>query len=159
MGKKEEIEKTMKTGEIATSLLKAIASIIPFGSAFIELFQFVIPQYREKRFTAYLTILSSKLSAFEEGFIKSKFNDEYFAGLLEDSFMVAVNTISEEKKEYIANIIVKSITSDVVDYTNQKYLLSLLNELNDIEIIILIYENKKSFSDSKNDYYENMRRF
>ena len=141
MEKKEEIEKFMITSEAATSLLKSFASIIPLGTFFSEFFQFIIPQYREKRFTAYLTILSSKLSRFEEGFIKSKFKEETFADLLEDSFRVAMNTVSEEKKEYIANIIVKSITSEDVEYSNQKYLLSLLSELNDIEIIILNSEN------------------
>lgn len=140
MQKKEKIEKFIETSEGAASLLNAFASIVPFGSVFSELFQFVIPQYREKRLTAYLAILSSKLSTFEEGFIKSKFADESFAGLLEDSFRVAVNTISEEKKEYIANIIVKSITSEDVEYTNQKFLLSLLNEINEIEIVILNQE-------------------
>lgn len=154
MQKKEEIEKFMKTSEIAASLLKSFASIVPFGSIFSELFQYIIPQYREKRIIAYLTILSSKFSSFDEGFIKSNFTDEHFIGLLEDSFRVAVNTVSEKKREYIANIIVKSITSKDVEYTNQKYLLSLLNELNDIEIIILNYENGKMFSDYRNKVYE-----
>jgi hypothetical protein len=58
---------------------------------------------------------------------------------LEDALPQASRALSDERKEYIANLLKNSLTDDSLEHAGKKKLLSLLNELNDPEIILLYY--------------------
>lgn len=61
--------------------------------------------------------------------------------------------VTEERKEYIASIIKSSLSEEQMEYVEYKKLLSLLGELNDIEVIILTsYE--RYHTDDRNDFFE-----
>ncbi len=57
--------------------------------------------------------------------------------LIEDSFIQVSRALSEERKDYIASLLKNSLTDTDLNYIEYKRLLSILGELNDLEILIL----------------------
>lgn len=49
----------------------------------------------------------------------------------------AARSLSDERREYIANLIANSLSSEDIEYIESKHLLRILGEINDIEIIWL----------------------
>ena len=46
-------------------------------------------------------------------------------------------SLSDERREYIATLVANGISSERIEYSESKYLLRMLNELNDVEIVWL----------------------
>jgi hypothetical protein len=62
-----------------------------------------------------------------------------FCELLEEGFTQAARAISEERRNYIANLLCNGLAADQVDYVKSRFLLRLLNQLSNAEIIVLNY--------------------
>ena len=139
-----------KTDDLA-SILRGLAGAVPWvGSLVAELITTIIPNQRMDRFSEYLKILGKKLSTIEEHIVNAKLQDDGFISLFEESLYSAVIAVTQERKEHIASIVKNSITDKTADYVRYKYLLSLLSELNDIEILLLqsyTRYNDKEFHD------------
>jgi hypothetical protein len=56
---------------------------------------------------------------------------------MEDDLHQAAQSLSDERREYIASIITNSLKAEDISYGESKHLLRILGELNDIEIIWL----------------------
>lgn len=126
-----------KSDDLA-SILRGATGIVPWvGGFFGELITTIIPNQRMDRFSEYLKILGEKLSNIEEQVIRAKLQDKEFVGLFEESLYSAVKAVTQERKEHIASIVKNSITDEAANYARYKYLLFLLNELNDVEILLL----------------------
>lgn len=134
-----------------TSLIKGTVGLLPGGSLISELLNVTIPNFKMQYYENYMEIIKTKLSSIDIELIKKKFNDEKFANLFEESIWTATKSISEEKRNYIANIITYSLKTDNFDYEKERYYLSIINELNDIQIIYLIYYAKMKIDWGKMD--------
>lgn len=134
----KDIDLSENKSDDLASLLRGTVSVVPWvGGFFAELITTIIPNQRMDRFSEYLKILGEKISNIEEHVIKAKLQDKEFVGLLEESLYSAVRAVTQERKEHIASIVKNSVTDDAADYARDKYLLFLLNELNDIEVLLL----------------------
>ena len=63
--------------------------------------------------------------------------EEKSVDLMEDGFFQAARALSEERIDYIASLLKNSLTNEDLEHIAYKKLLSILGELNDIEVLLL----------------------
>lgn len=151
----EDIDLSENKSDDLASILRGAAGMVPWvGSFFGELIATIIPNQRMDRFSEYLKILGEKLKDVEESNVRAKLQNKEFVGLFEEGLYSAVRAVTQERKEHIASIVKNSITDEDADYARYKYLLFLLGELNDVEILLLqsyTRHNDKEFHDKHED--------
>ena len=123
-----------------TAYSKGLMGAIPvFGGLFAEVVGQIIPNQRIDRVTEFMKILDGKFQELELDMedVKSRMKREEYINLFEDGMWQAAKASSRERKEYIASLLSKSLTDEALNEIQQGVLLTLLNELNDIEVLIL----------------------
>lgn len=83
--------------------------------------------------------LDKKISKIPSEKIDKLIKSDFFVDLIEESFVQASRAFTIERREYIATIVENGITDNSIELQDSKYLLKILQELNDIEIIWLKY--------------------
>lgn len=128
----------MEKTDLAVSLSKGILGAVPIvGPLMAEIVGHVIPNQRLDRLEKFLKILEAKAENVEERKLKERFKEEEFVDLLEDGMLHASRALSDERKEYIASIIEAGIKEDEFEAIQKKFILNLLSEMNDAEVIML----------------------
>lgn len=136
---KEKSDLDIKRSDRIVSALKATFGAIPYlGPLAAELVGNVIPNLREERIVSFLKVLSSKIDPEEKAKVEAKILEEKSIDLMEDGFFQAARALSEERIEYIASLVKNGLTNEDAEHITYKKLLSILAELNDIEVLILI---------------------
>ena len=102
-----------------------------------EIIGSLIPDQRIDRIASLLKILESKIDEEDKDKVEKRMLEEKSIDLMEDGFMQAARALSEERIEYIASLLKNSLTNEDLEHIAYKRLLSLLGELNDIEVLIL----------------------
>lgn len=116
----------------------------PLGSLAVELFNVTISERRRERYEKLRILLASKEFNMDYEELKQKFYSPEFADIFEDAIHQAVRALSDERLEYLASILEGSLTEEEIKHLQTKRLLSILGEINDVEIIILqSYELEK----------------
>lgn len=124
--------------DYGVALTKGVAGAFPFvGPLVAEAVGTFIPDQRLDRIAKFLEILDKKVAELDQEQVKLKFSNPEFVDLLEDSFYQAARALTDERKEYIASIIKNGLSDEQFEHIRYKRMLSLLSELNDIEVIIL----------------------
>jgi hypothetical protein len=126
----------------------AISLVGPFAA---EAFNLLIPNQRQKRVEELLTILSANICSMDKKAVEQRFNSPEFLDIFEDCVHQAVRATSQERLEYLASVLKKSLSTEQIQHLKTKRLLSILSELNDIEIIILQSYN---YDGCKNDEFK-----
>lgn len=127
-----------KNTDIAAILGKGLVGAIPFvGPLAAEIVGAIIPNQRVDRIESLLKLLESKIAEDKKAKVEEKIITPESVDLIEDGFLQAARAISEERKDYIASLLKNSLTNDHLEYIEHKRLLSILGQLNDLEIIIL----------------------
>lgn len=128
---------TKKT-DVATIIGKGLLGAIPFvGALAAEIVGAVIPNQRIDRIESLLKLLESKIQEEDRPKVKERIVSPESVDLIEDGFIQASRALSEERKEYIASLLKNSLTDDELKHIEYKRLLSMLGELNDLEVLIL----------------------
>lgn len=140
--------------DLITSVAKSLLGAVPVaGNALSELIGQLIPNQRIDRLTKYILALENKLSNISAEKLKEIWKDENCLNLFEEGFIQASLTTSEERRIQIASVVKNGIDNDSISYSESKYLLKLLNELNDQEIIWLRYHLNPAIG-SDAEFYE-----
>ena len=127
-----------KGTDIAAIIGKGLVGAIPFvGPLVAEIVGTIIPNQRIDRIEALLKYLEEKLSAADQNEIKKRITSPESVDLIEDGFVQTSRALSDERKEYIASLLKNSLTDESLRHIEYKTLLSLLGELNDLEVLIL----------------------
>lgn len=135
-----EIELDTTRADRTASVLKAMAGAAPVvGSLVAELITVTIPDQKQDRIVAFLKVLADKVKFIEEDALRDKMKNEQFTDLLEDAIRAASRSTSPERREYLASLLKNSLTMDEVDHIGKKELLTILDALNDAEIVLLKY--------------------
>jgi len=134
---------------IGRSLLGAVPFVGPFLS---EVITATIPNQRLDRLESFVEILDDKVTEQEQVTLASRATDPELIDLVEDSFLQASRTLSEERKHYIASLLKNSVTGGEIKYIEGKRLSSILSSLNDIEILMLI--SHRNQYDGNDAFYE-----
>lgn len=115
-------------------------SAIPFlGSPLGEIIGITIPNQRLDRVVRFCRLLNRRLNAVEKSFLESRLRDESFTDLIEEGIIQAARSLSDERRNYIASVIISGLTSDDIQASESRHLLRILNEINDIEVVWLQY--------------------
>jgi len=130
----------IQKADYVASAAKAVLGVVPFaGSLLAEVAGTVIPNQRMDRIVNFAEMLEQRLSGLEQDFVRSQLNNEHFTDLLEEGLRQAARSLSDERREYIANLIANSLSSEDIEFIEAKHLLRVLGEINDIEVIWLKY--------------------
>jgi len=128
---------TNRTDKLVAALRGGTGAIPLVGSIIGEIISNVIPNQRVDRIVDFLRILGARLGQFEEGELRERMNEESYVDLLEDGLHQAARALSEERRKQIAALLAHSLSSEDLERIQQKKLMQVLSELNDVEIIIL----------------------
>lgn len=129
---------TIGKTDIVTIIGKGFLGAIPFvGPLVAEVVGAIIPNQRIDRIESLLKLLESKIPEEDKPKIKQRIISKESIDLIEDSFIQASRALSEERKEYIASLLKNSLINDDLKHIEYKRLLSILCELNDLQILIL----------------------
>lgn len=127
-----------KRTDIAAIIGKGLLGAIPFvGPLAAEIVGSIIPNQRIDRIETLLRLLETKISEEDKEKVKQRIVSPESVDLIEDGFIQASRALSEERKEYIASLLKNSLTDDQLKHVEHKRLLSILGELNDLEVLIL----------------------
>jgi len=136
--KDQQLDIDTNRADIAAAFIRSIVGVAPIvGPLVAEIITATIPNQKLERIVISIRVLEDRLKYVEEDVIRGKFKTDTFTDLLEDAFPQMARALTDERKGYIANLLANSLTDDTLNHLAQKKLLSLLNELNDAEIILL----------------------
>ena len=145
IAKEKEIEINSNASDRAATLVRGIIGVAPYvGPMLAEAITSVIPNQKLDRVISFIKVLNDKVKYIEEDVLKVKIQSEEFTDLLEDGINQASRSFSDERRQYIASLLKNSLSEDDLSHIEKKKLLSLLNELNDLEIIRLKYHSLRA---------------
>jgi hypothetical protein len=125
----------------AALVRSAVGAVPHVGSVLTEIVNVVIPDNRVERLMTFAIVLDQKVSHLDREILELKMKTDKFTDLFEDSLHQAARATSDERREYIANLLKNSLTSNDLEHVEEKKLLSLLGELNDPEVLFLKYQS------------------
>lgn len=124
--------------DYVATVAKAILGTVPFvGSLLTEIAGSIIPNQRIDRVAKFAETLEEKLRHLEKEMLQSQAQDEHFTDLIEEGLRQATRSLSDERREYIAQLIANSLDEESIAYQESKHLLRILGEINDVEVIWL----------------------
>jgi hypothetical protein len=131
-----DLEQDKTDALVATA--KSVLGAVPFaGPLLSELVGSLIPNQRLDRLTKYVKELEARLSRIDREKIDNALNSEEGIDLFEEGFVQASRSLTDERRKYIANVVANGVDDKTVEYSESKYILKLLQELNEQEIIWL----------------------
>ena len=134
----------VKKRDVVASVLKGYLGGLPIlGPIVAEMIDDLIPNQRIDRIASLLKALESKVNPEDKAKVEARMLEEKSIDLMEDGFLQAARALSEERIEYIASLLKNSLTDEDLEHFAYKKLLSILAEINDVEVLIL-----KSYSGS-----------
>ena len=113
-----------------------------------ELIGEVIPNQRIERIEGYLRRLDARLDAHDET-LSCRLREPERVELFEEGARQSTQALTEERRDYIANLVTYGLTGDEKARIEAKRLLSLLNEIDDAQIISLTSKLHRHRSDSE----------
>src|SRR5947209_2504154 len=126
---KEELDTDTDRYEIATALLRSLASYVPkIGPILAQVIGIVIPNQKVDRLVAFVKVLGDRVKYLEEDTVKLQMETPEFTDLLEDSLIQASRALTDERRGYIASLLTNSITNENLAHLEEKKLLSLLGD-------------------------------
>jgi hypothetical protein len=156
----EELPDIRKKGiDTLLGFTKAGLSIIPIAGPFIaEIIGNIIPNQRLERVTKYLETLKLKLDSLEGESIISQLNSNRNMLLLfEHTIKYSSETNSEDKYDYYSEFIIKALHDKTTEQIQKERVLNIISELNEIEIILLIYFSLRPTIGMKNTFIESKK--
>ena len=141
--------------DVLAMIGKGVIGAIPFvGPIAAEIVGNVIPNQRIDRLEILLKELESKINPDEQNKFKEKMGTPEGLDLVEDSFIQASRALSPERQKYIAALLINSLTNEDLEHIESKRLLSLLGELNDLEILMLKSFTLRRSDEAYNEFWE-----
>jgi len=127
-----------KRSDYLISLLKASVGSIPVAGSFIsEMVSYVIPNQQIDRIVKFTKQLEQRLIRIELYLTDSKNYSDHFVEMMEEVLRQASRSTSDDRRDYLASLVVRSLTMEDERIIESRHLLRILNEINDIEVIWL----------------------
>jgi len=120
------------------SSTKSVVGAVPMvGTLLGEIVSTIVPNQRIDRITKYLAELEERLETIEEELLATELKNEECVDLIEEGFVQASRAITDDRRVYIANVIANGISSSDIEYYETKFVLKIIQELNEQEVIWL----------------------
>ena len=134
----ENRDLTQRSSDYVARAARAALGGVPFvGSLLSELAGTIIPNQRIDRIVRFAEVLEEKLAALERDFVAAQLENENFGDLMEEGLRQVSRSLSDERREYIANLISRSLSAEEIEFHESKHLLRILGEVTDVEVIWL----------------------
>lgn len=149
MTTKDDLPESIKSNYIdsLTAALKGALGAVPVaGSLIAEIVGAIIPKQRIDRISEFVSILEKRIGLLESKTIKDAIEDMGFIDLTEESLWQAIRATTSNRLEYLANLLVSSLSNESISFIETKHLMQILGELNDIEIVWLRYYSNIEFN-------------
>ena len=147
--------------DYSVSGIRGSLNLVPIVGPFLaEIVGEMIPNQRLDRIAKFAIELDRRLHCGEKYVLKNQLVNEEFADLIEEGFRQASRSLSDERRSYIASLIVNGLTSDHIKFSEAKHLLRILSEINDVEVVWLRFfreptiEGDEQFRDSHKEVLE-----
>ena len=132
----KELRQNLTDSAVAAG--RGVANLVPVVGPFLaEVIGSTIPHQRMDRVAKFAIELEGRLDSFGRNLMETQLSNEEFAVLLEEGLRQAAGSTSDERRSYIASLIVNGLTSEQTEYAESRHLLRILGEVNDIEVIWL----------------------
>jgi hypothetical protein len=142
--------------DLATIFGKGLVGAIPFvGPLVAEIIGSIIPNQRIDRIETLLKMFEAKIHGLDREEIEKKLTHPESIDLLEDGFLQASRALSDDRKDYIASLIKNSLTDEQLQHIEYKKVMSLLGQLNDIEVLMLKYHSFLIDDENYQEFIEN----
>lgn len=139
--------------DFIASASRALAGLVPGGSFLAELITYTIPNQRIDRFAEVLTILLQDFEDIKED-IKDRLNNPENRDLFEEAGIQSGRAVTHDRKLYIANMLKNGLRNTGNTYVEKKKLFSLLENLNELEIIYLKLISFESILERYEQHYD-----
>ena len=137
--------------DVFHDMAKGVFGTIPvIGPLVAELYGSIIPNQRLDRLADFLHKLSSKFEEMELDVedIKNKLqSDSISSDMFDEVCMQASKSKSQERKEYLVNLLINGLNEKDTEKTKSMLLLDILRQLTDAEILILYSHTWKAKED------------
>ena len=140
----ENINLQTNQQDVWATAIKVISNCVPFGSPVGELITSVIPNQKidrvikvTEKFNKQLIDYNSKQDDVRKRITILELKTAEFGDLFEEGANQASRALTDERLDYIASLLKNSLTDEDLEHIGKKKLLSILNELNDAEIVWL----------------------
>jgi len=124
---------------LASILRTALAVAVPFGGVLNEFVTHFIPAQRVSRLVEFAEKLYERLAGLEEEFREYVKSSPGFAVLTEEAILAAVRTGSSERRRDLAELLKSGLKRPDAELLEHEKLLRLLEQLNDAQVLILMY--------------------
>lgn len=129
-----------KALEILLALAKGGISFFPGGGLVTEVCGVLMPDKQEERIMRMLIHLREKIEDMEKSKVQERLREPEVQELFHDCNYEAARTSAKDKLKAIANILASGISSNSNTFRARQFL-SLLNQLDEIDLIILLAIN------------------
>lgn len=129
--------------------IRSVLGIVPIAGPLLCELCSLIPNQKSDRVAKWVVILGERIARLEEAVVRAQLSDENFTDVLEETVIQATRSLSDERRAYLAELVVKGIASEEIEYFETRHLLRILGEINDVEVIILRYYLVTSIPDDE----------
>ena len=141
--------------DVISIISKGVLGAMPFiGPLAAEIVGAIIPNQRIERIESLLEQIENKLTKEDQQRLKQTIALPESIDLIEEGFLQASRSLSTTRREYIASLLKNSLCEDQIKYIENKRLLILLGQLNDIEILILRSYSLRKGDPAFNSFWE-----
>lgn len=129
----------------AAAVLRGLVNAVPFlGGALAELVTEVIPAQRTDRLAVYIEELGKRLEQMELPHLGPQLHEPANVDLFEDGAAQAIRAMSEGRRKYIVGAVANGIAAEDKRKLQHKRLLSMLAEIDDEELVLLLAHQSRS---------------
>lgn len=127
-----------KKEDYLAALGRSAASVIPIAGTFVgELITNIIPGQRIDRIAKFLDELNKRVTVLEVN-VQEKMQHPENVDLFEEGCYQACRAVTDERLNYIVNLVAHGIGDDVTNYVQNKKMLTILSSLNDMEVLLVL---------------------
>ncbi|WP_155243252.1 hypothetical protein [Brucella anthropi] len=144
--------------DVGAMVVRSTVGLIPFAGPIIsELITHFIPNQRQDRIADYVRRLNEKTERFDRNAFRNTATTTDGIDLFEDGAFQSARATSDERREYIANVVAYGLSGEQKERIEAKRILNILSQIDDQQIIILASQHEKYlFDDDFRDRHENI---
>ena len=121
-----------------TAFAKGVLGAVPFvGPMAAEIVGAVIPNQRVDRLVRFFELLEERVKHLEQASFYEKCLEQDSVDLIEDALLQSARAKSEERLNYIADIVANGLVSGEKERLESQKMLWLLEKVSNIEVILL----------------------
>ncbi len=136
--------------DVGAMIVRSTVGVIPFaGPILTEVITNLIPRQRQDRIVDYVRRLNEKTQQLDQKVFQSSASTAEGIDLFEDGAFQSARASSEERREYIANVVAYGLSGEDKERIEAKRMLNLLEQVDDQQIIMLLSSHENHLFDDE----------